>query len=271
MPPTPPAKSTRQKRAEASLPQLQTVEQIIQYIQVPRWDVLLVGDGSGTGWNDGIGYAVGMVDRHTRTSKFMYGAMYPASVNFAEQMPYLHALTWFHANGGRDIVKSLGQLHVPIVTDSQVIASHGAQASDMSQSLPTTQTFLWAQWRELLRYGYVCSFHWAPRSTSLLNWACDLLASLARGAALGKDDRPISALQLARFRGLIRAAEYAQITGTESSVMPSVLSALKLLLQHASPVQSRLAEKLEDIKLCDPATGQEITAEFLTQYAAPGS
>ena len=227
----------------------------------------MVGDGSGTGWNDGIGYAVAMVDRHSRSSKFIYGAMFPASVNFAEQMPYLHALTWFHANGGRDLVKSVGQLYVPIVTDSQVIATHGAQASDPSQPLPTTQTFLWAQWRELLRYGYVCSFHWAPRSSSLLNWACDLLASMSRGAGLGKEDRPITSQQLNQFRGLVRAAEHSLKTGSEASVMPNMINAMKLLLRHAAPTPDRLAETLEQIKISDPATGREITADFLTQYA----
>lgn len=267
MPPTPP-KTTRQRRVEAALPQLQTVQQIIDHIGVARWDLLLVGDGSGTGWQDGIGYAVGMVDRHSRTSKFLYGAMYPASINFAEQMPYLHALTWFHANGGRDLVKSMGQLHVPIVTDSQVIANHGTTASDPTQPLPTTQTFLWAQWRELLRYGYVCSFHWATRSSSLLNWACDLLASLNRSAGLGKEDRPITSDQLKQFRGLVRAAEHSQATGDTAAVMPQMIKAMKLLLQHAAPTPDRLAAALEQIKISDPATGQEITAEFLTQYAS---
>jgi hypothetical protein len=102
------------------------------------------------------------------------------SVNFAETMPYLHAMNWYDMDGGgHDKLKQLGMIDVHIITDSQVIARWGTTAAG-NEELPWKHVGFWAGIRELRRLGYRFTFHWAPRCDSLLNWAADLIAGLAR-------------------------------------------------------------------------------------------
>lgn len=108
------------------------------------------------------------------------GAMKPASVNMGELMPYYQALTWFHEQYGHKRLKNVGSLDVHVITDSQVIANWGTQSSNLNVPLPKTGIVYHAGMRELVRMGYQLQYHWAPRSTSLLNWASDLISSLCR-------------------------------------------------------------------------------------------
>jgi hypothetical protein len=102
------------------------------------------------------------------------------SVNIAESMPYVQALTWYDQHHGKMLLKELGMLNVHILTDSQVVAQWGTRAMQSHSELPRKQLGLFAAMREYRRLGYQCQFHWAPRMTTELNWAADLMAGLAR-------------------------------------------------------------------------------------------
>jgi hypothetical protein len=141
---------------------------------------LCIGDGSGTGWMDACGWAGVLIDNSTRGRLLVKGAMDPASVNMAELMPYYQAFSRFHEEFGHKRLKRTGTLNCHVVTDSQTIAKWGAQTSDLSQPLPRPGFVYHAGLRELVRMGYQLTYHWAPRSTSLLNWAADLISALCR-------------------------------------------------------------------------------------------
>lgn len=152
------------------------------------WDLLLVGDGSGSGWSASCGWAATLIDRNNLVARnlngrrLFFGAAEPGSVNFAESAPYLQAIQWYDVHLGKDLLDVNGTLRCHIITDSQVIAKWGVAATNPHGKLPRKGLAIWASMREYARLGYQFEFHWARRQTSELNWLADLIAGLSRAA-----------------------------------------------------------------------------------------
>lgn len=154
---------------------------LVTRLNIPyTWDVIIAGDGSGNAWNQPCGWSGILVDRMYRGRQLFFGGSNVGSVNFAESMPYLTALTWYDARVGKRLLDQIGALRVHIVTDSQVVAHWGTKACQVSEPLPRQQIHTWAAIREYRRLGYLLQFHWAERMSSGFNWACDLIAGLSR-------------------------------------------------------------------------------------------
>lgn len=175
----PPLVNVSRRSRLSGAPEAELLQAVLDRASITQWDVLIVGDGSGSGWDSACGWACVLVDRATRGRRLFYGAMNAGSVNFAETMPYLQALNWYDQHGGgKARLKEQGFLRVHIITDSQVIARWGTEA--LNGALPRKHIVMWAGLKEFRRLGYCIDFHWANRSTSLLNWASDLIAGMAR-------------------------------------------------------------------------------------------
>ena len=172
-------------RPDLSVPLAQMV---MEKLGSPKWDVLLVGDGSGSGWNGAAGWACTLVDNMTQGRRFFYGAMECGSVNLAESMPYLQALAWYDAHHGKANLKQLGLIRVHILTDSRTIATWGNRAAGPEATVPRAQLVFWAGIKELRRQGYQMTFHWAPRMTTGMNWTSDLMAGICRKAVMAAID-----------------------------------------------------------------------------------
>ena len=142
------------------------------------------------------------------------------SVNFAESMPYIQALTWYDAHHGKKLLKQLGHLNVHILTDSQVIARWGTQSMQAGLvDLPRKHLAIYSAMREYRRLGYHCHFHWAPRMTTETNWAADLMAGITR-------------------REVINAADPAYVAGPDFA--------------------TRAANVIDNLRFYDPDTGQQL-------------
>lgn len=154
---------------------------MLQKLGNPKYDVLIVGDGSGTGWATACGWACTLVIKNPENRRFFYGGMDTASINMAESMPYLHALTWYDNNGGYDRLKLVGHLDVLILTDSEVTANWGNQAMQpYPVEVPRKQVGIYAALREYGRLGYNCKFVWIPRQSNGFNYMADLIAGITR-------------------------------------------------------------------------------------------
>lgn len=105
------------------------------------------------------------------------------SVNLAELMAYVHALTWFHATHGAELLARRGRLSVQIITDSQITVTTGRHVSAEGE-LPSHNRAFWAAIRETQRMGYCLNWTWAERNSSYANWLCDCLSSVARRQAM---------------------------------------------------------------------------------------
>ena len=163
----------------------QLLYDLIHQLGSPKWDLLIVGDGSGSGWDGAAGWAATLVEnRQVPLRRFFYGGCDSGSVNLAESMPYLQSLTWYDTYHGKERLRKTGLLNVHIVTDSQTVAKWGTNAMSAHAELPRKMLALWSGMRELRRLGYNCQFHWLPRQTTELNWVADLIAGLSRGAVI---------------------------------------------------------------------------------------
>lgn len=158
----------------------------MERMQIAEWDVLLVGDGSGTGWNDANAYASVLIDKLTRGRKTFWGGNRYGSVNLAEMEAVLKPLIWYHNEYGKKRLKIRTPQIIHVLTDSQVTAGHGARTANPREPLPEVpHRPLWAAMREFARMGYQLEYHWAKRCDSDLNILSDLIAGLTRREILG--------------------------------------------------------------------------------------
>lgn len=152
---------------------------VLERLEVKEWDLLLVGDGSGTNWNEACGWCATLIDRQTGGRRLFYGSMNLGSNNAAEIMPYVQALTWFHAVYGKERLDEKVSLKVVVITDSQHIATQGNAVAGLA-GMPSKNSILFAPFAEMSRLGYMMEFRWAPRATTDLNKLADLIAGLSR-------------------------------------------------------------------------------------------
>ncbi len=148
------------------------------------WDVLVVGDGSGQGWNDPCGWSSVLVDRHARGRKLFYGAMNLGTSGLAELIPYVQAMAWYEAGHGARRRAKLDRpiLHVAIVTDCKSIADQGNQILSGAKELASVRAHrpFWVALLDYERAGYAFSFRWVARAQSALNAYCDNVAGRSR-------------------------------------------------------------------------------------------
>lgn len=239
-------------------------------LEIVDWDLLLVGDGSGSGWAGGCGWAYVLIDRLTRGRRDDCGGMSAGSINLAELMPYLQAMTYYHANHGRERLKARGLLNVHVITDSQVIFTHGRQASLPTEPLPKVQRELWAAMRAYTTAGYHFTFHWARRSTSLLNWYTDLLAAVTRKSVMRARGGNLSPTDL---RGLRRTAMLCQLALEQPdsdlrAALQGSLGALKTLLDASGSQADRTAAAIETAQIVTP-DGEPISIYDLNHDEPP--
>lgn len=145
------------------------------------WDVALFGDGSGTGWQQGCGWACIVIVRQSRGRKTLCGGMSHGTVNLGEAMAYVHGLHWCAVHLPRDA----GQfIRAAIVSDSQHTVDTGNKVQrQLSLDGVSANRPAWAALLDCMRSGFQTQFLWQPRATTELNVYADALAGEARVAA----------------------------------------------------------------------------------------
>lgn len=157
---------------------IENLDEVLARLGIQAWDILLVGDGSGSGWGREAGWATVSIERATGERLVWCGGMNRGTVNVAEVMAYLQPLNWFATReelrrgaGGR--TKAF-QVH--IITDSQYCRDNGAS----NNRLRVKNSALWAAFDVFLRQGFVLNWHWLPRDELALNSYCDQLSRVSR-------------------------------------------------------------------------------------------
>lgn len=146
-----------------------------------EWDALVVGDGSGTGWNKSCGWACVLVDRVSYLRKTFHGGMNAGTSYLAELIPYVQALAWYADGPGKARLETklgshaLAKVRVHVVTDCEIVARQGSGKASRRKGKP-----FWSMIEALEEEGFVTSWHWMARSKLGLNRLCDYLANLCR-------------------------------------------------------------------------------------------
>jgi|JI9StandDraft_2_1071091.scaffolds.fasta_scaffold266444_2 ribonuclease HI len=152
----------------------QTLQALLNELGIKDWDVLLVGDGSGSAWNMGSGWGCVSIEKATQLRRSWYGACNLGSTNLAEIMAYIHPLTWYAREQVKSKSSQFKQIH--IITDSSYLASKGMQ-DDNNFGLDKA---IWHMFDVFQSFGLVLNWHWARRETVELNCLVDRISKDAR-------------------------------------------------------------------------------------------
>lgn len=159
---------------------------------IEEYDLILIGDGSGSKWGLPIGWAVTAIAKTSMERKVFYGAMNDGTVNIAEAMAYMQPLLWYstRVRAERKQSRTAREHIVHVITDSEYVREAGNRGHvDFSTNQP-----IWAVYELLKRQGIQIKWHWQRRDEVALNAYADLLSKRARG--LIKDNDQQSALRV---------------------------------------------------------------------------
>lgn len=140
------------------------------------WDLVLIGDGSGSNWQAGCGWAAVLIDKKSRQRRVFYGAMSCGTVNLAEVFPYLQAMMWYEDARKTWLDSSENRpLRVHIITDSKYAADAG------NLLIPRkANAALWAALDTVIGNTYHVTWHWMCRNGTCLNAMTDELSKSSR-------------------------------------------------------------------------------------------
>ena len=166
----------------------ETLEALLERlcIRPQAWDLLLIGDGSGSNWNFECGWGCVSIQSDTMARKAWYGAMSSGTVNFAEIMAYIQPLTWYVHREQRLRKEGFGSTYrnVHILTDSRYVQKQG-ERGDARGKLKNKA--LWHLFNSFSSQGIIVHWHWIPRESVELNQFADRLSKGARLLLKGQD------------------------------------------------------------------------------------
>lgn len=149
-------------------------EQLATSLGEPLFDLMLVGDGSGTEVQTPCGWACQSYWRPSGQVKEHYGAASGGTSNFAELWPYVHVLSVFHAARNKNGA-SPPPPRVLIVSDSELTCRCGDGTYSRKANLS-----LWAAIDCFVQLGYSIRWRHVPRNSNPLSKASDKTAGRLR-------------------------------------------------------------------------------------------
>ena len=172
---------SRKARAAPKLIAVETLAKVLSGLNIQHWDLAIVGDGSGSGWSGGAGWASVLIERRTGARKTFYGSFNLGTVTVAEIFPWLYPLLWYtsyEGPGKQRLVmakRANKPLRVCVLSDSDVIVRGG--------NFPPSRKAHQALWSLLSFYqneGMDITFHHIPRDTYSLHILMDHLSRQSR-------------------------------------------------------------------------------------------
>jgi ribonuclease HI len=138
----------------------------------PETDFTLIGDGSGSKWGFGTGWAALAIVKGEMSPRIFHGGSNEGTVSTAELMAYLLPLSWYSASIEGQPVK-LRQAH--IITDSKYLADMGT-----TKKIPLKHAVFWYALNAFNHIGINLTWHHIPRESNPLNAYVDRLSRSAR-------------------------------------------------------------------------------------------
>ncbi len=174
------------QRKRAANREKETFKRMLARLNITEWDLVLIGDGSGSNWRDRCGWGCVSIDRETMSRKVWWGAMSQGTVNFAEMMAYMQPLSCFAAQrkAERKIPgKSRKLMQIHIITDSEYCESMGSSG----RQSPKSNGVHWRVFEDFQRQGMLLNWHWINREDVGLNIYADFLSKAARQVAIANE------------------------------------------------------------------------------------
>jgi ribonuclease HI len=158
--------------AETDL-QSEKLEAFASKLNLGSYHLLLIGDGAGTTIGLPCGFGCIAYHSQSKTAILHSGGFNHGTNNFAELIPFLHALWYDFYIQPKNI--TFGTLckkrYVEIVSDSELTVKHGNRVYYRNANLP-----LWAAIDKCESLGYVIHWNHVLRNTNEFNTLCDKIA-----------------------------------------------------------------------------------------------
>ncbi len=150
-------------------------EALASSLKEPHFDLLLVGDGSGTKSTEPCGWCCHAYHRPSARVVRHFGCTSGGTTNFAELMPYLHCLWAFHAAHSAKRPSPPQAVHVLVVSDSELTVRCGS-----GKYARTANLALWAGIDWFVANGYQITWRHVSRNTNPMSENADNLAGRLR-------------------------------------------------------------------------------------------
>ena len=171
------------KRLELS--EVKTVQDLLRHYNISNsdWDYLVIGDGSGTGWGETMGWGSTLICKSDNSRRVFYGAMSSGTNNTAELMAALHPLS-FLVNNLNWADRPQG-IKVHVVTDSKYVADGLTHDNPIWVAGLTKNRELWMALHMTRRRGIEIIGHHLPRNSIDLATFGHELANASRKRLIG--------------------------------------------------------------------------------------
>jgi hypothetical protein len=161
---------------------INNLDDMFRELRMPSngWDLILIGDGSGSKWDNPGGWACSMIMKSRETKEVHYftplvGAVSRGSINWLEAVPYWHCLRhhYYHMDG-KELCAD-GGVDVFIVSDSEWVVK--TMSGRQSARTHDDMVMLFQYYRQ---HGYRMQWRHVKRDVIKMNKIVDMLAVNAR-------------------------------------------------------------------------------------------
>jgi ribonuclease HI len=168
-----------------ALSEVKTLQDLLKHygIGANDWDYLIIGDGSGTTWQEGIGWGSTLICKFDGSRKVFYGAMSAGTNNTAELYVVLHPLSYL-ANNINWADRPEG-IKVHVITDSQYVANGLNKDNPIWVAELNANRELWMGIHMTRRRGIAITGHHLPRNSVGLAELGHELANASRKCLIG--------------------------------------------------------------------------------------
>ena len=160
---------------------LDSINSLVEHLNIEEWDAIIIGDGSGSNWQNSCGWAAVTIDRYSGVRKLSYGAAVPGTLVVGELLPYIFALNWYTSKDGPGFLQLKEKrikgksLKVHIVSDSEIIVNCGKFPASRK-----AHKAIWAAMDSFANQGYSINYHHVKRNVVQLNILVDEVSRQAR-------------------------------------------------------------------------------------------
>lgn len=167
----------------------QAFESLASQLNVADFQLMLVGDGSGTYFNLPCGWACASYFRPTGSIKRHFGGATGGTNNYAELAPFLHVLWVFHAAREKKYGnKNKPPVKILAVSDSEITVKCGNR-----EYMRWANRALWFQLDWYVANGYHVVWKHVPRNSNPINVWADAQAGVIRQQMEDLDPGPLPA------------------------------------------------------------------------------
>jgi hypothetical protein len=150
-----------------------TLNELLTSLSVTKWDLLLMGDGSGTTYKTPIGFAALSIDRQSGLRHIFTGGYNHGTIGQAELLPYITALRFDYYSTLKTKLHS--RRRVTILSDSQVSVNVG----NGDQTAHTNKD-IWICFDWFKSVGYDLTWKWVGRNENDIHKLAHKMGNIVR-------------------------------------------------------------------------------------------